>query len=182
MEKTSRHDDEPEEEFSVSPIPAAPDGGIDAGVAAGMIGQPVTVPERHPDNFICLRGPCRHYWYLVTMAQEGNPEETWDHLGIKQPKQHHHSCLNNPGYETSFADDNAYECSRWEPMLAIELVQIGNRRSQYYDLHPEHAPLDASNRKSLPWWKRLLVAIFPRWVFKTTAPRYLTDDEENTDG
>lgn len=139
MEKDSRHDDEPEE-FTPAAIPASADGGIDAGIAMAMVGQPPAVPARHPDNFICLRGPCRHYWNLVTMAQEGNPEETWEALGIEAPRQHHHICLVNPGYETSFGDDNAYKCSKWDPYNDGELVQIRANREAYYSKHPEHRP------------------------------------------
>jgi hypothetical protein len=138
VEKNSRHDDQPEDTFSPSPIPAGPDGGIDADVAASMLGQPTAVPERSPEHFVCMRGPCRHYWHLVTMAQEGNPEETWEHLGIPAPRQHHHTCLVNPGFETDFGDDNAYKCSKWDPMLDSELVELKRRRDSYYDTHPEH--------------------------------------------
>jgi hypothetical protein len=134
VEKESRHDDESVPDFQGAPIPTGEPGG------ALTIGQPTAVPERTPANFICLRGPCRHYWYLVTMAQEGNPEETWAHLGIPAPRQHHHTCLVNGGYETSFGDDNAYECSKWEPLLGLELTKIRNRRESYYEDHPEHRP------------------------------------------
>ena len=142
MQKNSRHDDEPGEEIEFPAIPAGPDGGIDAGVAAGMISQPATVPERTPENFKCLQGPCLHYWHLVTMAQEGNPEDTWEHLGIAAPRQHHYTCLLNPGYETTFADDNAYECDRHAPLMESELVQIKARREDYYRRFPEHRPTE----------------------------------------
>lgn len=141
MDKDSRHHDEPEDDFTPPPIPAAPDGGIPASIAAGALGQPTTVPARTPDNFVCLRGPCRHYWHLVTMAQEGNPAETWEHLGIPAPRQHHHTCLVNPGFETGFGDDNAYECNKWDPLDDAELVQIKVRRGAYYQRHPEHRPV-----------------------------------------
>jgi len=114
-------------------MPIAPDGGIDGDMAAAMMGQPAPVPSRTPEHFICLRGPCRHYWALVTMAQEGNPEETWAHLGIAAPRQHRHTCLVNPGFETDFGDDNAYECNKWDPMGESELFQLKARRDAYYE-------------------------------------------------
>jgi hypothetical protein len=135
VDKDSKHDEQPDE-YNPPPIVVAPDGGI----SAGFIGQPAAVPERTPANFICLRGPCRHYWHLVTMAGEGNPADTWEHLGISAPRQHHHTCLMNPGFETSFADDNAFECNKWDPIDGDELVQIRARRIRYYDAYPEHAP------------------------------------------
>ena len=138
MEKDSRHHDEQPDDFSPPAVPVGVDGGPMVGY--GTTGQPSPVPARHPDHFICLRGPCRHYWHLVTMAQEGNPEETWAHLGIEAPRQHHHTCLINPGFETSFGDDNAYECSRWDPTPKQELIQLRVRRDAYFKDHPEHAP------------------------------------------
>lgn len=92
-----------------------------------VIGKPPTVPERTPENFVCLRGPCRHFWHLVTMAQEGNPEGTFDH----PLKQHHYTCLVHPGVETDFGDDNAYECNRWDPLTPHEIRLIQDRRNQY---------------------------------------------------
>jgi len=145
VEKDSPRLDESEEEFTPGAIPVSPDGGIDGDMASAMLGQPAAVPARTPEHFVCLRGPCRHYWHLVTMAQEGNPEETWKHLGIDAPRQHHHTCLVNPGFETSFADDNAFECSRWDPVLEDELVQLRARRENYYKQHPEFAPPTAED-------------------------------------
>lgn len=133
MDKNSRHDEDEEIEFEPTPIPVSPDGGIDGSLASSMIGHPPAVPERTPNNFVCLRGPCKHYWHLVTMAQEGNPQDTWDHLGIAPPRQHHHTCLVNPGYETAFSDDNAFECSRWEPYTETELNEIQKRRNAYHE-------------------------------------------------
>jgi hypothetical protein len=74
------------------------------------------------------------------MAQEGNPAGTWEALGIDPPRQHHHTCLVNPGFETSFGDDNAFGCSRWDPIPRQELIQIQARRDAYFKDHPDHAP------------------------------------------
>jgi hypothetical protein len=145
VEKNSRNEDESEDTYSPPAMPVGADGGIDGALATAMIGQPALVPARSPANFVCLRGPCRHYWHLVTMAQEGNPEETWAHLGIKAPRKHHHTCLVNPGFETDFGDDNAYECSKWDPMQQPDLVQLQTNRQNYFAQHPEHAPVTEEN-------------------------------------
>lgn len=135
MEKNSRHDEAPEE-YSPPAMPIAPDGGIDGG----MIGQPAAIPPRTAEHFVCLRGPCRHYWHLVTMAQEGNPADTWKALGIDAPRQHHHTCLVNPGWETSIEDDNVFECSKWDPLTDHDLIQLKTRREEYFERHPDHRP------------------------------------------
>jgi hypothetical protein len=131
MEKRARDDDEPEDDD----IPFAPIPGFEG--LGGAVGDPQAVPPRTPEHLVCMRGPCRHYWHVVTMAQEGNPEDTWEHLGIEAPRAHHYVCLVNPGMETEFTDDTVYECSRWEPMTEGELVQLGKRRRSFYQRHPE---------------------------------------------
>jgi hypothetical protein len=135
VQKDNPRGDADQDDFDLPTIPAAPDGGPAIGAIA--VGQPTPAPERTPENFICLRGPCQHYWHLVTMADAGNPHETWEALGIEPPRQHHHVCLVNPGYETSFADDNAFECSKWSPYTKDELIQIKIRREKY---HKEQSP------------------------------------------
>ncbi len=104
----------------------------------GTVGGAEPVPPRHPDHFVCLRGPCKHYWNLVTMAKAGNPHETWSELGLPEPRKHHHVCLID---KTSFEDDNAYECSLWDPKDPSDLVELHARRERYYNDHPEHRPV-----------------------------------------
>jgi hypothetical protein len=85
------------------------------------------------------------------MAQEGNPEDTWKHLGIDAPRHHHHICLVNPGLETAFADDNAYECSRWDPMEPTDLVRLERRRQRYHKRVA--AELDEHLKPPRRWWQ-----------------------------
>ena len=122
MEKRTRHDDEPDDLDDYSPPAAGP--GLD-------LGSPPPVPPRTPEYFVCLRGPCRHYWSVVTMAQEGNPEDTWTHLGIDPPRHSHHICLVVFGMETEYADDNVYECNRWDPAKPADLVRLERRQQRY---------------------------------------------------
>lgn len=122
--------------------PIAPDGGF----MPGPIGIPPSVDAATPANFICLRGPCAHYWQMETFMASGNPKETWGPNGLKDadgkplrvPRQLNRSCLAHPGTETELTEDCVYECSRWTPMTQRELRDVSKRRSRYFKLHPEH--------------------------------------------
>jgi hypothetical protein len=89
------------------------------------------------ESSMCAKGPCRHYWRLVTLADSGNPAGTWEALGIPEPRQHTHVCLVNPGMETDLGDDFVFECSRWDPIIPADLHQLEARRKKYLDAHPE---------------------------------------------
>lgn len=138
MDKRSREDldDEPREttpaergygDFQPAEIPVSPDGGIAPGFAG--VGTPAPAPSF--DESICTKGPCRHYWRLTTMFDAGNPAETWEALGVSEPRQRHHVCLVNPGMETNLGDDLVYECNRWDPLEEHELIQLERRRESY---------------------------------------------------
>jgi len=101
----------------------------DGFVPPQMVHYPL--PERTPENFVCVRGPCRHYWHLVTDAHVGNVIGTFEDLGREVPKLHHHVCLLSQ-QETEFEEDIAYECSRWDPLEPKELLQIQKRRDRYH--------------------------------------------------
>jgi hypothetical protein len=121
-------------DFSPGVAPIAPDGGVMPGYGIEPSSAP---PGVSPEQFVCLRGPCRHYWHLVTLAPDGNPQGTWEALGIPEPKQHHHTCLVNPGVETDLNDDCVFSCSRWDPIAPGESREIDLRRRLYLDAHPE---------------------------------------------
>jgi len=122
--------------------PIAPDGGF----MAGPVGAPPPIPAATPQTFVCLRGPCRHYWEIKTHMESGNPAETWGDDGLKdesgkpiaQPRAISRTCLAHPGTETDFTDDNVYACSRWDPLTAREVSKRDKRRSKYLKLYPEH--------------------------------------------
>ncbi len=133
-EKTISPSDKHYSDFEGAAVPAAPDGGIQPGYA---LEQPIPPPAVTPENFVCLRGPCRHYWHMITMAGEGNPEGTWAALGLSKPRQHNHTCLVNPGMETNLNDDCVYECSQWDPYSPAELMTLRSRRKAYFDRNPE---------------------------------------------
>lgn len=137
MEKNSNNDDD----FIVAPLPVDQEGRLSPEANGPMMDSPAPVPERTPENFICLRD-CRHYWTIETMLQAQNSEEFWEDAGLKMPNKHHHVCLINPGAETEFADDNCYSCNKWDPIPEEELVQLKFRRDQYYEKHPECMPIE----------------------------------------
>lgn len=145
MQKDSRHHErDDEEEFEFPSPPVASDGGIAPGY--GLIGRPADLPPWTADHAKCLQGPCRHYWHLVTSAGLGNPKGTFEEG--KEPREHHHTCLVNPGYETSLQEDMVYECSRWEPAPDVEIERLTTARETYYQRHPEHRPKAVNNDDS----------------------------------
>jgi hypothetical protein len=121
----------------------APDGGF----APDPIGMAPSVPAATPEHFLCLRGPCAHYWELETFFASGNPSMTWDAEDglkddsgkpVRMPRQISRSCLAQPGMETELTDDVVYACNRWTPMTARELRARDKRRAKYLKIYPEH--------------------------------------------
>ncbi len=106
----------------------------------GPIGEAPAVPAATPENFICLRGPCRHYWQRATFMASGNPSSTWDpEVGLKDdqgnpiqmPRQIDRTCLAHNGTETDLTEDNVFECTRWDPMSPRELRARQRRIAAY---------------------------------------------------
>lgn len=125
--------------------PMSPDGGVMPG--AGLA-PPAPVPAATPDNFVCLRGPCRYYWEIVTHLVSGNPKDTWDvEDGLKDqdgkpleaPRQISRSCLVHPGGETELTDDVVYRCNRWDPLERSDVKAVEKRRRVYLKTFPQHA-------------------------------------------
>lgn len=122
--------------------PIAPDGGF----MPGGVGQPPPVPKATPENFVCLRGPCRHYWELETWMAAGNPAATFGPDGLKDasgaplrpPRQINRTCLVHPGTETELTEDCVLACSRWDPLSPRELAKRLKARDRYFREHPEH--------------------------------------------
>lgn len=125
-------------DWEPSPLVAAPDGGI----APDAVGELSSVPEASPANFICLRGPCRHYWQIETYLGAGNPADTWKELGIREPRQISRSCLVHPGTETEVTEDCVYDCNRWDPLSPREVRKREKRRLAHYQRFPGHRPAE----------------------------------------
>jgi hypothetical protein len=135
------------EKVPASPMPPiAPDGGIAPGYGVGLA---PAVPAATPANFVCLRGPCRHYWEVHTFMASGNPSATWGEDGLKdeagqpirQPRQINRSCLSAPGSEMELTDDTVYFCNRWDPMTPRELRRREKPQQRHLKMHPELAAL-----------------------------------------
>lgn len=123
-------------DFQVSPIPIAPDGGIAPGYAPIEPSAPPVVSE-------CEKGPCRHFWLITAGAGEGNPEDTWVHLGIERPVAHVQTCTAHPGTETELSrDEPIYSCNRWDPIEPIELIKLEKRRQVYRDRAAAEEPTE----------------------------------------
>jgi hypothetical protein len=115
------------------------DGHTYAEMPPIVDGAPVLTPAQPPRalplaEWICLRGPCRHYHGLqhtVDAQKAWEPETKEDgeknekagqratHWGdgteIKDPVAHVHVCYPSPGVEITMQDENVTECNRWDP-------------------------------------------------------------------
>lgn len=107
-------------DFEPAPAPA---GGPSLGY--GLEPAEVAPPM---EESICARGPCRHYWRMVSSAPMGNPAGTFEALGLPEPRQHNHVCLAHPGTETDLGDDQVFDCNRWDPIPARALARRARRR------------------------------------------------------
>lgn len=104
------------------PAPA-PVGGPSLGYAMepAEVAPPIT-------ESVCARGPCRHFWHMVSSAPMGNPPGTFEALGLVEPRQHNYVCLAHPGTETDLGDDQVFDCNRWDPIPASSLARRARRR------------------------------------------------------
>lgn len=121
--------------FQPGAFAVAPDGGP----AIGPMGAPPPVPPATPDQFVCLRGPCRHYFELQTHLVSGNPAETWGPDGLKDelgkpipiPRQITRACTYQAGVDTQITDDIVYACNRWDPIVPLSRLLTSIRRGVY---------------------------------------------------
>lgn len=125
--------------------PIAPDGGF----TPGLLGLPPSVPAATPATFVCLRGPCRYYWELVTFMAAGNPSGTFGEGGLVDPvtgktvsipRQINRTCLVHAGTETELTEDTVYDCNLWDPIVPAERLLRDKNRERYWKRFPEHNP------------------------------------------
>lgn len=128
----------------IGPIAVGPDG-----VPAVGVGATAPVPAADPRLFICLRGPCAHYWERESFMESGNPKETWEDMidpatgaRVRMPRQLDRTCTAHPGTETDLTDQLVYDCNRWEPLTRGELKARDKRRRHYFKNYPDHQPID----------------------------------------
>lgn len=131
-------------DFEPAPLSIGPDGAPQLGA----LGLPPPIPAATPQNFVCLRGPCRFYWQMETFMSSGNPAATWGPDGLKDesghairaPRQILRTCLAHPGTETELTEDCVFDCNLWDPLTTREVKRREKRRSKYLKLHPDHFP------------------------------------------
>ena len=129
-----------------SPLPQmGPDGGPEP---SAVVGPPAPTPPATPDTFVCLRGPCRHYWQIRTHIVSGNPAGTFGPGGlvdpvtkqpIAEPRQITRTCLVHPGIEVELTEDVVYGCNRWDPLSPREVRKLEKRQRVYLKIYPQHA-------------------------------------------
>jgi hypothetical protein len=129
------------DDFEPAPIP--PGAASTTGVMApiGGVGLPPALPPATPENWVCLRGPCRFYMHFQSAGEFGNPEGTFEEG--EEPKMNHHYCTAIPGSYLDMGDDMIFKCGRWDPEDPddIEVMARERRRSKYLKLHPDHDPV-----------------------------------------
>lgn len=111
------------------------------------IGQPSAAPAATPATFICLRGPCRHYWELESFIETGNPKGTFGPNGLKdaegrairEPRQISRSCTNAVP-ETELTEGTIFDCNRWDPLLPDDTKARSKRIEKFYKINPHHRP------------------------------------------
>lgn len=121
------------ESWAPGPLPPiAPDGGP----APQVPDLPDPIPAATEGNFICLRGPCRHYWEIELPFESGNPKGAFAELGLRTPRQIARSCVCGPR-EMELTDNCVYACNRWDPLTPEETAARSARRDRYLAEHPE---------------------------------------------
>jgi len=116
-----------EEKLSAPAVGEPPRDGFES--AQNLIPGPYRIPDATPENMVCLRGPCRHYWFSKTSAEIGNPAGFFESIGQEEPRQHHHVCLLD---DSQLKDDCVFECSQWDPLSPRKAKKIEKRRAAYY--------------------------------------------------
>ena len=117
-------------------LPSAPPISPDGGIAPGHgVAPPPALPPATPENFICLRGPCRHHVHLQTVADYGNPAGTFKKG--EEPRQHTYLCVAFPGLEIDLTEDCCFDCNRWSPLMREEIEARQRGLDTFYEQHPE---------------------------------------------
>ncbi len=130
------------ERFVASPEPPmAPDGGP-------ML--PMAIPERVIDlsDWVCLRGPCRHYHRMTSTIDAETPKDGSTHYApteaqlaagqtvgdpVAQGTQTLHTCYVAPGVMWEMENEIVTDCNLWDPLdlKSPEQVALASRRAAY---------------------------------------------------
>lgn len=106
------------------PIPMGPQGEFVPATAA-FESEPI--PPASEDNFICLRGPCRHYFEMKVHFSAGNTRGTLTSVPILTKR----SCTRIVGYEVDLTEEIVYSCNEWDPYTPAEIDAREARRNTY---------------------------------------------------
>jgi hypothetical protein len=112
-----------------SPASMGPGGQIFTPLAYDSL----PMPDYTPENVICLRGPCKHYWEMKLFFESGNTEGTMP----EAPKYTQRACLRQSGVVQNLNDDVVFECSSWEPMTKVERNVQDAAREEFYQENPQ---------------------------------------------
>ncbi len=125
------------------------EGWSPAPIAAGPDGGPVPIPQTklhvlQDEDWICLRGPCRHYHRMTTsfdaqrpMPQRGPDGELVSPDAGHEPRATIHTCYPSPGVEFSMGELVVYDCNLWDPIVRSHQDDFARemRRMEYAGQH-----------------------------------------------
>lgn len=91
---------------------------------------PNPAPPFDEEHAMCLKGPCRHFWRIVTHLDTMNAGTL-----EKQPIKISMSCLRQPGMEMDLSgDEPILQCNQWEPMQVFEIAERERLRDNYHEI------------------------------------------------
>lgn len=80
-----------------------------------------SLPQATPENFVCLRGPCRFLMTTTSPAEVEN--EAYEPIATDR------YCKNIPGVLLELTEDSVYSCSDWDPVT--EAIEREKRRNRF---------------------------------------------------
>lgn len=101
----------------------------------GPIGEVLApdLPPLNEDTFVCLRGPCRFYWEVVSDANLGNVEGSLPD-GFKGQFVNRFCTRLSGDADPSLFEQRIYECSEWDPQDGNEARRREKRREKYFQI------------------------------------------------
>lgn len=109
------------------PIGGNPSTGF--APTAGFM-EPYEQPAATPENFICLRGPCVHYWEQKMHLNVGNTRDVLDHAPMLVSR----GCMKQPGYYYDLTDETIADCNQWMPQDPDQQKKVVDRREKFYQI------------------------------------------------
>lgn len=105
----------------------------------GFVGRPQPPLPATEEHFVCLRGPCEHYWQYETEMDLGNPAGTFGPGGLSDaegnplplPLQINRICLRHPGTHLELTDGTVQGCNQWNPITPRMVKERTKRRVEW---------------------------------------------------